>query len=146
MRINCRITLTERAQLSYLMDAVTAGRAALGLPPVSQADVIQEIIHRVSEMSTVNLCNVFIPRAPQGDQMTDYHARMTEQVRELFPDLYERKVTHIVSCIGNELRKRHNDQYCVELSRQPFEPDSGSHGEFMIVACGHMVYVRILVD
>lgn len=78
--------------------------------------------------------------------MTDYHARMTEQVRELFPDLYERKVTHIVSCIGNELRKRHNDQYCVELSRQPFEPDSGSHGEFMIVACGHMVYVRILVD
>lgn len=146
MRINCRITLTERAQLSYLMDAVTAGRAAMGLPPVSQADVIQEIIHRVSEMSTVNLCNVFIPRAPKGDQMTDYHARMTEQVRELFPELHDRQVTNMANSIGSELRKRHNDQYRVELSRQPYEPDSGSHGEFMIVACGHMVYVRILMD
>ena len=94
MRINCRITLTERAQLSYIMDAVSAGRAALGLPPVSQADVIQEMIHRISEMSSVNLCNVFISRAPKGDQMTDYHARMTEQVRELFPELHDRQVAN----------------------------------------------------
>ncbi|CZX93392.1 Uncharacterised protein [Enterobacter hormaechei] len=146
MRINCSITLTERAQLSYMIDAVNSQRAALNLPPVNQTDVIQEIIHRVSEMSSVNLCNVFISRAPKGDQMTDYHARMTEQVRELFPELHDRQVTNMANSIGSELRKRHNDQYRVELSRQPYEPDSGSHGEFMIVACGHMVYVRILMD
>jgi hypothetical protein len=100
MRINCSITLTERAQLSYMIDAVNAQRAALSLPPVNQADVIQEIIHRVSEMSSVNLCNVFISRAPKGDQMTDYHARMTEQVRELFPELHDRQVTNMANSIG----------------------------------------------
>lgn len=146
MRINCSITLTERAQLSYMIDAVNAQRAELNLPPVNQSDVIQEVIHRVSEMSTVNLCNVFISRAPKGNLMTDYHARMTAQVRELFPDLHDRQVTHIANCIGGELRKRHNDQYRVELSRQPYESESGSHGEFMIVACGRMVYVRVAVD
>lgn len=128
------------------MDAVTAGRAELGLPPVSQADVIQEIIHRVSEMSSVNLCNVFISRAPKGDQMTDYHARMTEQVRALFPDLYDRQVTHITSCIGNELRKRHNDIYLVELAAQPFPNEPGYYSEFIVTACGHTVYVRVTVD
>ncbi|SUY95346.1 Uncharacterised protein [Citrobacter freundii] len=60
MRINCSITPTERAQLSYLIEAVNVQRAALKLPPVNQTAVVQEIIHRVSEMSTVNLCNVFI--------------------------------------------------------------------------------------
>lgn len=146
MRINCSITLSERAQLSYMIDAVNAQRAALRLPPVNQSDLIQEIIQRVAEMKSVNLCNVFIPRAPKGDQMTDYHARMTAQVRELFPDLYDRKVTHIANLIGNELRKRHNDIYLVELAAQPFPNEPGYYSEFIITACGHTVYVRATVD
>lgn len=78
--------------------------------------------------------------------MTDYHARMTEQVRELFPDLHDRQVTHIANCIGNELRKRHNDMYQVELAAQPFQDDGGYYNEFMVVACGQTTYVRVTVD
>ncbi|EAA8649194.1 hypothetical protein Y940_004817 [Salmonella enterica subsp. enterica] len=78
--------------------------------------------------------------------MTDYHTRMTAQLRELFPDLHYGQITHIANCIGNELRKRHNDIYLVELAAEPFPNDSGYYSEFMVVACGQTTYVRITVD
>lgn len=64
MRINCSITPENRGQMTQLIQAVNTQRAMLGLPPVNQAAVIQEMIHRISEMSTVNLCGVFVSRHP----------------------------------------------------------------------------------
>lgn len=60
MRINCWITPENRQALSHLITAVNIERAHSGLDEVSQAHVLNDIIARVAEMRTVNLCGVFL--------------------------------------------------------------------------------------
>ncbi len=60
MRINCWITPENRISLSHLITAVNIKRQEMGLDEVSQAHVVNDIIQRVAEMSTVNLCGTFL--------------------------------------------------------------------------------------
>lgn len=146
MRINCSITPTERAQLSYLLYSVNDQRAALNLPPVNQAAIVQEIIHRVSEMNTVNLCNVFITRTQGDKKVADYHPQMMARVKALYPHLNDKQVTHICNCVANELRKLHQDINQVELASTFFPVDGGNYSDFIVNACGKTIYVRVTVD
>lgn len=70
MRINCSITPENRLALSQIIKAVNEQRAALGLPPVMQSAVVNEIIARAAEWSTINLCSVFITREQRSQQQS----------------------------------------------------------------------------
>lgn len=67
MRINCWITPENRLSLSQLITAVNIQRAAAGLPETSQAHVLNDVIARVAEMSTVNLCGTFLVKNSRED-------------------------------------------------------------------------------
>lgn len=70
MRINCWITPENRVDLSAMITAVNQQRAALGLGPVSQAHVLNDIIARAAEQSTINLCSVFVTREQRSQQQS----------------------------------------------------------------------------
>lgn len=67
MRINCWITPENRKSLSYLITAVNIKRVETGLDEVSQAHVLNEIIQRAAEMSTINLCGVFLAKKSRAE-------------------------------------------------------------------------------
>lgn len=67
MRINSRITPENRKRLSNLITAVNCQRASMGLEEVKQSDVVNAIIERVSEMTAVNLCGVFLLKATRKE-------------------------------------------------------------------------------
>lgn len=67
MRINCWITPENRKGLSNLITAVNIKRAEAGLDEVSQAHVLNDVIARVVEMSTVNLCGTFLIKRSRGE-------------------------------------------------------------------------------
>lgn len=60
MRINCWITPENRIRLSQMITAVNIQRVQCGLEEVSQAHVLNDIIERAAEMSTINLCGMFL--------------------------------------------------------------------------------------
>lgn len=62
MRINCSITPDNRRALSHIITAVNIRRAELGLREASQSEVVNEIIARAAERTTINLCNVFLTK------------------------------------------------------------------------------------
>lgn len=66
MRVNCWITPDNRKHLSNMITAVNCERAAKGLEEVSQAHVLNDIIERVAQMSTVNLCGVFLLKSTRA--------------------------------------------------------------------------------
>lgn len=74
MRINCSITLHNRIALWQFISAVNEQRQAMGLEPATQSEVVNEIIARAAERSTINLCNVFITREQRESQSTDREA------------------------------------------------------------------------
>ncbi|ENU4835475.1 hypothetical protein ACFH4J_003459 [Escherichia coli] len=69
MRINCSIKPENRLTLSQLITAVNQQRARLGLEDVRQSDVVNEIIARAGEQSTINLCGVFVGAAAANDSL-----------------------------------------------------------------------------
>lgn len=67
MRINSRITPENRVALSHLITAVNIKRVNMGLDEVRQSDVLNEIIARAAEQSTINLCGVFLIKERPGN-------------------------------------------------------------------------------
>lgn len=67
MRINCWITQNNRTALSDLITAVNIKRAEMGLCEVSQAHVLNDILQRAAEMSTINLCGVFLVKQSRAE-------------------------------------------------------------------------------
>ena len=60
MRINCSITPDHRRALSQMITAVNAKRAEQGLEPVTQSQIVNEIIGRAAERDTINLCGIYL--------------------------------------------------------------------------------------
>ncbi|MGO3911527.1 hypothetical protein [Huaxiibacter chinensis] len=67
MRINCWITQDNRTSLSQMITAVNIKRAEMGLEEVSQAHVLNDIIQRAGEMTTINLCGVFLMKHSRSE-------------------------------------------------------------------------------
>lgn len=74
MRLQAHLTPEHTAAVNQLLAEVNAARQAAGMEPVKISALVHDIINRIDEMKTVNLCGVFLLNRQPAQQQQNQGA------------------------------------------------------------------------